>query len=159
MTQLFCQVMTERLTERFVGLYQVKAIILTNAIELVLLNIVKIYPVVNISRVCKYKNQVEGQKKKYLTPVIIKEKEKYKVEKILNKRKFRGKNRYLVQQKEYMAEKDTQKLNKNLGNVQELVERFEEEHSKRVRQVKKDNIRKSREGELLGKYIAKLLYE
>jgi len=52
--------MTERLTKRFVRLYQVKAIILTNAIELVLLNIVKIYPVVNISRVCKYKNQVEG---------------------------------------------------------------------------------------------------
>jgi len=29
--------------------------------------------------------------------VIIKGEEEYKVEKILNKRKFRGKNRYLVQ--------------------------------------------------------------
>lgn len=56
-----------------------------------------------------------------------------------------------------MAEKDTQKLKKNLGNVQELVERFEEKYSKRVRQVKKNNIRKSKKGELLGKYIAKLL--
>ena len=56
-----------------------------------------------------------------------------------------------------MAEKDTQKLKKNLGNIQELVERFEEKYSKRVRQVKKNNIRKSKKGELLGKYIAKLL--
>jgi len=39
--------------------------------------------------------------------VVIKEKEKYEVEKILNKRKFRGKYRYLVQWKEYIAEKDT----------------------------------------------------
>jgi len=39
--------------------------------------------------------------------VVIKEKEKYEVEKILNKRKFREKYRYLVQWKEYIAEKDT----------------------------------------------------
>jgi len=44
-----------------------------------------------------YKDQVEGQKKKWPLPVIIKGEEEYKVEKILNKRKFRGKNRYLVQ--------------------------------------------------------------
>jgi len=44
-----------------------------------------------------YKDQVEGQKKKWPLSVIIKGEEEYKVEKILNKRKFRGKNRYLVQ--------------------------------------------------------------
>jgi len=38
--------------------------------------------------------------------VVIKEKE-YKVEKILNKKKFRGKNRYLVWWKGYIAEEDT----------------------------------------------------
>ena len=43
--------------------YKVKRIILTNTIELELPSNVKIYPVVNVSRVQKYKDQVEGQKK------------------------------------------------------------------------------------------------
>jgi len=75
----------------------VKRIISTNAIELELPSAIKIHLVVNISRVQMYKDQIEGQRKKQSLPVIIKEKEIYKVEKILNKRKFRGKNRYLVQ--------------------------------------------------------------
>jgi len=41
----------EKLTERFIGPYQVKGIISTNAIELDLPNTVKIHPVVNVSRV------------------------------------------------------------------------------------------------------------
>jgi len=55
---------TEKLIERFVGPYKVKKIISANAIELELPRTVKIHPVVNISRVCKYRDQVEGQKKK-----------------------------------------------------------------------------------------------
>ena len=77
--------------------YKVKRIILTNTIELELPSNVKIYPVVNVSRVQKYKDQVEGQKKEWSLLVIIEEEERYKVEKILNKRKFRGRDRYLVQ--------------------------------------------------------------
>jgi len=42
--------------ERFVRPYQMKKIILTNAIELDLLSIVKIHPVVNINRVHRYKD-------------------------------------------------------------------------------------------------------
>ena len=53
----------EKLTERFIGPYQVKGIISTNIIELDLPNTVKIHPVVNVSRVRRYKDQVEGQKK------------------------------------------------------------------------------------------------
>jgi len=79
-----------------VGSYKVKRIILTNAIELELPSTIKIHLVVNVSRVHMYKDQVEGQKKEWPLLVIIEGKEEYKVEKILNKRKFRGKNRYLV---------------------------------------------------------------
>jgi len=75
----------------------VKRIISTNAIELELPSAIKIHLVVNISRVQMYKDQIEGQRKKQSLPVIIEEEEIYEVEKILNKRKFRGKNRYLVQ--------------------------------------------------------------
>jgi len=69
---------------------------LTNAIELDLPSTVKIYPVINISRVHRYKDQVEGQKNEWLALVIIEEEEEYEVEKILNKKKFRGKYQYLV---------------------------------------------------------------
>jgi len=46
----------KKFMEYFVGPYKVKAIISTNAIELELPSIVKIYPVVNVSRVWKYKS-------------------------------------------------------------------------------------------------------
>ena len=51
---------SEKLTEQFVGPYQVKEIISTNTIELDLPSTVRIHPVVNISRVRRYKDQVEG---------------------------------------------------------------------------------------------------
>jgi len=41
----------EKLTERFVGPYKVKKVISLNAVELELPSIVKIHPVVNISRI------------------------------------------------------------------------------------------------------------
>jgi len=53
----------EKLTECFVGPYQVKGIISTNTIKLDLPNSIKIHSIVNVSRVCRYKDQVEGQKK------------------------------------------------------------------------------------------------
>jgi len=46
----------EKLTERFVGPYKVKAIISSNAIELDLPSTVRIHPVVNVSRVWRYKS-------------------------------------------------------------------------------------------------------
>ena len=76
--------------------YSLNEVCDTNAIELDLPSTVKIHLVVNVSRVHRYKDQVEGQRKKWLSPVIINGEEEYKVEKILNKRKFREKNRYLV---------------------------------------------------------------
>jgi len=55
---------TEKLMKRFIGPYKVKAIVSTNAIELELPSIVKIHPVVNVSRICRYMGQMEEQKKK-----------------------------------------------------------------------------------------------
>ena len=76
---------TEKLTERFVDPYKIKKIISPNAVELELPSIVKIYPVVNVSRVHKYIGQVEGQKKEQPALVIIKGEEEQEVERILNK--------------------------------------------------------------------------
>jgi len=62
---------TEKLTERFVGPYKVKKIILSNAVELELPNTIKIHLVVNVSRIRRYIGQVEGQKREQPAPVII----------------------------------------------------------------------------------------
>jgi len=62
---------TEKLMERFVGSYKIKKIVSLNAVELDLPSIVKIHPVVNVSRIRRYVGQVEGQKREQPAPVII----------------------------------------------------------------------------------------
>ena len=56
----------------------------------------RIHPVVNVSQIVQYKKQVEGQKKKKAKPIEVEGVKEWEVEKILNKRKMRGINRYLV---------------------------------------------------------------
>ena len=80
------------------------------------------------------------------------------LEKILNKKKFRGKDWYLVQQRGYIAKEDTWEPRENLGNIQELIEEFEEQYGEGVRQTKKMNMRENQETQLSGRYIAKVLY-
>jgi len=67
---------------------------------------------------------VEGQRKTPPKPVVIKGKEEFEVEKILNKRVVRGKEKFLVQWKGYTAEGDTWESRENLKNTRELVEEF-----------------------------------
>ena len=74
----------EKLTEQFMGPYKIKAIISSNVVELELLTTVKIHPVVNISRIKQYIEQVDGQRKEAPQPVIIEGKEEWEVEWILN---------------------------------------------------------------------------
>jgi len=76
---------TEKLIERFVGPYKVKKIVSSNAVELELPSTIRIHPVVNISRICRYIGQVKGQKKEQSAPVIIEGEEEWEVERILNK--------------------------------------------------------------------------
>jgi len=87
---------TEKLTERFVGPYRIKKIISLNTVELELPSTVKIYSVVNISRIQRYIGQVEGQRKEQPAPVIIEGEEEWEMERILNKQRIRGKDKYLV---------------------------------------------------------------
>jgi len=62
---------TEKLMERFMGPYKVKKIVPSNAVELELPDTIKIHPVVNVSRICRYVGQVEEQKREQPAPVII----------------------------------------------------------------------------------------
>ena len=87
---------TDKLTERFVGPYRVKGIIFLNAIELDLPSSIRIDPVVNVSRIHRYRDQVKGQKVTPPPPVEIQGEMEYEVERILSKRKRYGKVEYLV---------------------------------------------------------------
>jgi len=87
---------TNKLMERFVGPYRVKGIISSNAIELELPSSVRIHPVVNVSRIRRYRDQVRGQKVTPPPPVEIQGEMEYEVEKILSKRKRYKKVEYLV---------------------------------------------------------------
>jgi len=60
---------TEKLTERFMGPYKIKEIVSLNAVKLELPSMVKIHLVVNVSRVCRYVGQVEGQKREQ--PLLV----------------------------------------------------------------------------------------
>ena len=51
---------TKKLTEKFIGPYVVKKIVSENAVELELPAVLRIYSVVNVRRIVKYKEQVEG---------------------------------------------------------------------------------------------------
>ena len=128
---------SEKLTEQFVGLYKVKNIISVNAVELQLPSIVHIYPVVNVSKLQLYKVQVKEQKATKSAPVIIEGEEEFEIEKILNKKKIRGRDKFLVCWKGYMAEADTWEDRGNLKNAGKLVEEFEREYGEEDKEVRR----------------------
>ena len=55
--------------------------------------------------------------------------EKWKVEKILNKRKIREAGKYLVHQKRFIAENNIQERKEDLKNAKEAVAEFKERFS------------------------------
>ena len=52
---------------------------------------------VNVSQIVRYKEQVEGQEKEEGKPMEVEGLKEWEVEKILNKKKMRGVEKYLVQ--------------------------------------------------------------
>jgi len=83
-----------------------------------------------------YKLQVEGQRTMKLALVIVEGEEEFEVEKILNKRKIRGKDKFLVRWKGYTVEADTWEDRGNLKNAGKLVEEFEREYGEENEEVR-----------------------
>ena len=158
----------KKLMEKFIRPYVVKKIVSENAVELELPAVLRIYPVVNVRRVVKYKEQVEGQKKIPPPPVEVAGEKEYEVEEILDRQEKRGKTKYLVKWKGYTAKGNTWERLENLKNVGRKIEEFEkgrfEEEIRRIRMKKGKETKLNpeteefRRGELPGRYIAKLLY-
>jgi len=151
---------TEKLTERFVGPYRVKEMISSNTVKLELPSTVKIHPVVNVSRVRQYVGQVEGQRKEQPAPVIIEEEEEQEVERILNKRKVREKDKYLVHWKGFTVELDTWEGRENLENAKEAIEEFEKEYRQDMEDMAQQEHKEGtfRRKELPERFTAKKLY-
>ena len=128
---------TKKLMEKFIGPYMVKKIVSENTVELELPALLRIHPVVNVRRIVKYREQVEGQKKIPPHPVEIDCKKKYEVEEILDRQERRGKTRYLVKWKGYTAEENMWERLENLKNAREKIEEFKkgrfEEEIQRIR--------------------------
>jgi len=83
------------------------------------------------------------------------------VERILNKRKIRGVDKYLVRWKGFMVEYNLWEKEEDLENTRELVNEFEEGLRAEVRRQEKIDMTGERElkkMELLGRYTAKILY-
>jgi len=98
---------TKKLMEKFIGPYVVRKIASENAVELELPVSLRIHPVVNVRRIVKYREQVEGQKKIPPPPVEVAGEKEYEVEKILDRQERRGKTKYLVKWKGYIVEENT----------------------------------------------------
>jgi len=67
----------------------------------------RIHLVVNVSQIVQYKKQVEGKRKKEEKPVEVEGVEEWEIEKILNKRKIREVEKYLVCWKGFTTEHDS----------------------------------------------------
>ena len=98
---------TKKLMERYVGLYAIEEVVSLNTVKLQLSSSMRIHLVVNISQIVQYKEQVRGEKKEKGKPVEIEGVEEWEVEKILNKKKIRGVEKYLIWWKGFTAEEDT----------------------------------------------------
>ena len=87
---------TKKLIERYVRPYAIEEVVSLNAVKLQLPSSIRIHLVVNISQIVWYKEQVEGQKKEEGKLVEVEGVKEWEVEKILNKKKIRGVEKYLV---------------------------------------------------------------
>ena len=68
---------------------------------------------------------MRGQKKEEEKSVKVERVEEWEVEKVLNKKKMRGVEKYLIWWKSFIAEGDTWERRENLKNAEELIEEFE----------------------------------
>ena len=102
---------------------------------------------------------MDGQKKEEGKTMEVEGVEEWEVEKILNKKKIRGVEKYLVRWKGFTAEGDTWERRENLKNAKEALADFEgKTEIRKQEKIEEAEDRDFRRGELPGKSTAKMLY-
>jgi len=150
-----------KLMERYMGPYAIEEVVSLNAVKLWLPTSMRIHLVVNISQIVQYREQVKKQKKEEEKLVEVEGVEEWEIEKILNKKKIRRVEKYLVWWKRFTAEGDIWKRKENLKNAEEAVEEFKGRMSAEVRRQERIDMaeeRNFRREELLEKFTARMLY-
>jgi len=85
-----------KLVDRYIGPYTIKEVVSTNVVKLRLPTSMRIHLVVNVSQIVQYKKQVEEQRKEEEKLIEVEGVKEWEIEKILNKRKIREVEKYLV---------------------------------------------------------------
>jgi len=129
-----------KLVERYVGPYEIEEVVSTNAVKLRLPSLMRIYPVVNISQIIRYKKQVKGQKREEGKPVWEKEEDLKNAKELVDD--FEGRVEAEIRCQEKVVEK---KREKNEYRRMELLgkytvkllygwddKRFEDEYLKKL---------------------------
>ena len=150
-----------KLIERYVELYKIEEVVTSNAVKLWLPASMRIHLVINVSQIVQYKEQVKGQKKEKEKPIEVEGAEEWEVKRILNKKKIRGVEKYLVWWKGFTAEDNTWERKENLKNAREVLEEFEGRMNAEIKRQEKIDIAEERDfrrRELPEKFTAKMLY-
>ena len=87
---------SKKLIERYIEPYTIEEVVSSNAVKLKLPSSMRIHPVVNVSQIVRYKKQMKGQKKEEGKLIEVEGVEEWEVEKVLNKKKIRGVEKYLI---------------------------------------------------------------
>ena len=134
---VFKERLVRKLVEKYMGLYEIEEVVSSNVVKLQSLSSMRIHPVVNVSRVVQYREQMKGQKKEEGKPIEVEGIEEWEVEKILNKRKIRKVEKYLVCWKGFTVEHNSWKRRKDLGNTKAVLEDFEGRMEAEIRRQEK----------------------
>ena len=128
---------SKKLTEKWIGPYKISSV-MPNVVELKLPRMLRIHPVVNISRVKPYLGPLPGQPVSRPGPIHVTEDhdEEYEVDAIIDSRIYKGKLQYLVHWKGYDESERTWEPVSNLRNSPEIVEQFHASHPSAPRRLR-----------------------
>ncbi len=112
----------KKLTQKYIGPYPICRKLSELNYEVELPKKYKIHNVFHIEKLKKYVSN--GEELKLPEPDIINDVEEYEVEQILDQKKVRGKEYFLVKWKNYTHEHDSWEPVKNLENASEALEDF-----------------------------------
>ena len=78
---VFKERLARKLVDRYMGLYTIEEVVSTNAVKLQLPTSMRIHPVVNVSQIVQYREQVERQKKEKVKPIKVEGVKEWEIEK------------------------------------------------------------------------------